>query len=410
MIIPSIDLFDGKAVQWKQGKEPILEQENVFELLEKFSLFGEVAIIDLNAATGKGDNRALITEMLKRHPCRVGGGIRDIDTAKYYIKAGATKLILGTACREDWVKKIHKNALIFSIDARGDQWTTHGWQEDSELTIKELIAPLSENCSEFLYTQVEKEGMMQGLDKERIEQVLKLSPIPVTIAGGVTNLDDVSYLSRLGANMQIGMALYSGAINLNDSLLACLDFKKHPLIPTVVQDIYSKDILMLAYSNQESITAAIKERRGIFYSRSRQALWKKGETSGHTQALKCIDFDCDADTLVFQVEQTGNACHLNRASCFPRNETPFDLTELDKVLDDRKDNAKPGSYTATLFADASLQHAKLREECEELIEAETFEDVRWEAADLLYFTLVNAKAKGVGLQDIINELRSRHNG
>lgn len=408
MLIPSIDLFDGKAVQWRQGREHVLTRDDVFELLDRFSLYGDVAVIDLNAATGKGDNQVLIEQMLKKFPCRVGGGIRDLDKARHYLKAGASKIILGTSAREAWVKKLPREALIFAIDARGDDWLSHGWQNNTGLKIIDLLEELAPNCSEMLYTQVEKEGMMQGLDRVRIEKLLQASPVPLTIAGGVTTYDDVAFLHQRGAKAQIGMAIYTGKMKLPEAVLACLDFSKVGLIPTVVQDIESQQVLMLAYSSEASLRAALEERRGIYFSRSRQKLWRKGETSGHIQTLVRIDWDCDGDTLLFKVKQRGPACHFQRFSCFSRNTPSFNLDSLDRVLADRHLRLPEKSYTTKLFKSQSLQSEKLREETEELIEAQTLDDVRWEAADLLFFTLVHARAKGVGLDQIISELRSRH--
>jgi len=408
MLIPSIDLFNGQAVQWRQGREHVLARDDVFDLLESFSLFGEVAVIDLNAATGKGNNGSLIEEMLKRHPCRVGGGIRDLETARHYLKVGATKIILGTAAREPWVRKLPKEALIFALDAKGDEWLSHGWKKNTGLNTLQVLEDLSPFCSEVLYTQVEKEGMMAGLDRPRITQLVNQSPIQVTVAGGVTTTDDVAFLHQLGAKAQIGMALYTGKLSLQDALLACLDFKKSSLIPTIVQDIASHQILMLAYSSPESLKLALSERKGIYFSRSRQELWRKGETSGNSQELCQVDWDCDGDSLIFKVRQKGPACHFSRYSCFSRVEPRFSLTSLDTVLEQRQKTLPEGSFTAKLFNSVDLQNEKLREETEELIEAENFADARWEAADLLYFTLVKARAMGVGLEDIVAELRSRH--
>ncbi|MBT8449056.1 MAG: phosphoribosyl-AMP cyclohydrolase, partial [Gammaproteobacteria bacterium] len=323
MIIPSIDLMDGKAVQLKQGKEKILERENVFELLEEFSLYGDVAIIDLDAALGKGSNKELIKELLKKRPCRVGGGIRDVETAREYIKAGASKIIIGTQCREDWVKKIDPQFLIFAIDAKGDYWATRGWQETEGDKVLDLIPELEKNCSEFLYTQVEKEGMLQGMDKARISDVIKASKVPVTVAGGITSAEDVSWFSKLGANGQIGMSIYTGKLTLDDCFLAMVDFDKLPMMPTVVQDVATKQVLMLAYSNEASLKSALTNRRGTYWSRSRDELWEKGLTSGNSQRLVSVDVDCDGDTLLFQVEQAGPACHFDRYSCFVRQNPEF---------------------------------------------------------------------------------------
>ena len=408
MLVPSIDLFDGKAVQWRQGVEPVLERENVFELLEEFSLFGEVAIIDLNAATGKGDNCKLIEAMLKRRPARVGGGIRDLEAARHYLKAGASKIIIGTAAQDPFVKELPRDALVFAIDSKGDELVSEGWQRGTGTKTESMLPQLAPHCCEFLYTQVEKEGLMGGLDRERILRIVKASPVPVTVAGGITTLDDLKFLAGLGANGQIGMALYTGAVNLTDSLMAFVRFDDRGLVPTVVQDETSGDVLMMAFSSRESLEIALKERRGVYWSRSRQTLWRKGETSGHEQELLSVDMDCDGDTLLFRVNQKNVACHLQRWSCFPRVSRRFGLAHLDGLLEQRLHNPPEGSYTAKLFASEPLQAEKLREETEELIEAKAHGEVRWEAADLLYFTLVAARYKGVGLQAIVNELRSRH--
>lgn len=407
MLIPSIDLYNGQAVQWRQGKEKVLARDDVFELLDQFSLFGEVAIIDLNATLGEGTNQDLIVQLLRKRRCRVGGGIRDLETARRYLKAGASRIILGTAARAEWVEKLPRESLIFAIDAKGDDWVSHGWRERTSEKVLDLIPDMARRCAEFLYTQVDREGMLQGIDEARIKAVCAASPIPVTVAGGITTLDDIRFLNRLGANGQLGMAIYTGKLDLIDCLVASLDFDKAPLVPTIVQDVETGEVLMLAYSNEASLRTAIAERRGVYFSRSRQQLWRKGDTSGHAQTLHRVDIDCDGDTLLFQVSQHGHACHFPRWSCFPSQTQRFRLSTLDQVLRQRQETSPEGSYSAKLFADAALRAEKLREECEELLEAQSLPDVRWEAADVLYFALIEARAKGVSLAEIENELRTR---
>ena len=409
MLIPSIDLMNGKAVQLKQGKEKVIERDDVFELLEEFSLFGEVAIIDLDAALGTGSNKELIKKLLKVRSCRVGGGIRDLETAKEYIKSGASKIIIGTNCRQDWVKELSKDLLIFAIDAKGDYWSTQGWKTTEKEKVLDLIPELSSRCSEFLYTQVEKEGLLQGIDKERILQVINKSKVPVTIAGGITDLEDIQWFTKLGANGQIGMSIYSGKLNLIDCFLCQVNFEKLPMIPTIVQDVDSEKVLMLAYSNQASLTQALSNKKGIYWSRSRNQLWEKGLTSGSTQELVQADIDCDGDTLLFRVKQTDNACHLERYSCFASQKDDFNLNRLTRLLQKRKEDLPKKSFTTSLFKSAEFRAEKIREEAEELIEAQTEEEVRWEAADLIFFALTDALAKGVTIKEITNELRSRFN-
>jgi len=411
MLIPSIDLLDGKAVQLQQGQaeKKIVEKDDVFGLLEEFSLYGEVAIIDLNAAMGTGSNQELIEKMLRITPCRVGGGIRDLKTAKAYLAAGATKIILGTSATADFVKKLPIQSLIFAIDAKGDYLTTHGWKKTQTQKVVDIIPELAKNCGEFLYTQVNKEGMMGGIDKDRISQVIQASKVPVTVAGGITSYADLQWINKLGANSQIGMAIYSGKMCLNTAFLSLVDFNKMNLIPTVVQDKKTKKVLMMAYSSKESLEVALSNRTGSYYSRSRKELWTKGLTSNNTQKLINVDVDCDGDTLLFQVEQTENACHFDRYSCFASQTKQYSLNTLDEVFEERltsTENEK--SFTKKLFDDEKLQIEKLEEECQELIEATEHNHVRWEAADLLYFTLVMAKSKGVSITEIINDLRSRN--
>lgn len=413
MLIPSIDLLDGKAVQLQQGQaeKKIVEREDVFALLEEFSLYGEVAIIDLNAAMGTGSNQSLIEQMLRKRRCRVGGGIRDLETAKAYLAAGASKIILGTSATADFVKKLPPAALIFAIDAKGDYLTTHGWKKTQQHKVLDVIPELAKNCGEFLYTQVKNEGMMKGIDKDRINDVIEASPIPVTVAGGITSYEDLQWINNKGANSQIGMAIYSGQMSLDSALMSLVDFEKMPLIPTVVQDVDTQKVLMMAYSSKESLQLALSQRTGTYYSRSRKELWTKGLTSGNTQQLIAVDVDCDGDTILFQVKQSGPACHFDRYSCFASQTQNYSLSYLDSVFEQRIEQlgeSDQSSFTQKLFSDSTFQEEKLREECEELIEATEHNHVRWEAADLLFFTLVMAKSKGVSVQEIINDLRSRN--
>ncbi|HOP22515.1 MAG TPA: phosphoribosyl-AMP cyclohydrolase [Gammaproteobacteria bacterium] len=413
MLIPSIDLLDGKAVQLQQGKaeKKIIERKDVFQLLEEFSLYGEVAIIDLNAAMGTGSNQQLIEQMLAVKTCRVGGGIRDLETAKSYLAAGATKIIMGTSARSDFVSKLPKDALIFAIDAKGDFLSTHGWQTTQSEKVLDIIPQLAQNCGEFLYTQIQNEGMMGGIDKDRIRQVIDKSPVPVTVAGGISSYLDLQWINNLGANSQIGMAIYSGKMSLDKALMSLIDFEKAPLVPTVVQDDDTYKVLMLAYSSQESLQTALSQKTGTYYSRSRNEIWTKGLSSGNTQELINVDVDCDGDTLLFKVRQKNNACHFDRYSCFASQRKEYSLDYLDEIFKQRINDAETSeklSFSQKLLTDFELQQEKLREECQELIEAADHNHVRWEAADLMFFTLAMAKSKGVSFKEILNDLRSRN--
>ena len=175
--------------------------------------------------------------------------------------------------------------------------------------------------------------------------------------------------------------------------------------PTVVCDEAGRT-LGLVWSTKESLARAVTERRGIYWSRSRQSLWVKGETSGNTQQLVRVDLDCDRDALRFTVRQAGDGfCHLNRPSCWS---SEFDLADLERTLMDRMARPVAGSGTAKLLADPALLAAKLREEAEELARAQSSDDVVRETADVFYMALVALARGGGTLADVRAELARRH--
>jgi phosphoribosyl-ATP pyrophosphohydrolase len=166
---------------------------------------------------------------------------------------------------------------------------------------------------------------------------------------------------------------------------------------------------MLAYSSAESLKLALKNAKGVYYSRSRQELWEKGKTSGHTQELISCRTDCDRDTLLFKVRQTKAACHTNSYSCFgSHHESPaFSVESLFEVLKERKTNLPEDSYSTTLFKDRKKLLKKITEETFEVTTFESRENLRWEIADLLYFVSTLAVSEGIEWQEIVNELGGR---
>lgn len=195
-----------------------------------------------------------------------------------------------------------------------------------------------------------------------------------------------------------------------------LKYNADGLIPAIVQDHYTKKVLMLAYMNEESLKNSMEEGRTCFFSRSRQQLWRKGETSGNVQEIVSIKTDCDRDTLLVDVIKQGPACHTGAESCFfndiKTGEEQFSYEGLYQMLVDRKINKKEGSYTTYLFEkgiDKILK--KVGEECTEVIigakggdKAETV----FEIADLLYHITVMMIEMGISLDDVTAELAKRH--
>ncbi len=406
MIVPSIDIAKGSTVQLVEGREKALDAGDPLGVAARFAICGEIAVIDLDAAMGTGSNRDLVERLAARFDCRIGGGIRDYETAVRWLDAGARRIILGTAARPELLRRLPRERVIAAVDARAGEVVVEGWRRGTGARMLDRIRELRPFVGGFLVTFVEREGHMRGTDLGLAKAVVEAAgEARVTIAGGVTTAEEIRELDRLGADAQVGMALYTGRLHLADALAAPLrSDRPDGLWPTVVVDELGS-CLGLVYSNADSLRAAVEERRGVYWSRSRAALWRKGETSGAVQELLRVDLDCDRDALRFVVRQRPPGfCHLGRWSCFGREEG---LGRLERVVAARREAAPVGSYTKRLFEDPALLAAKLREEAGELAEAESREDVVWEAADLLYFTLVRLAAAGVPLADVIRHLDRR---
>ena len=201
-------------------------------------------------------------------------------------------------------------------------------------------------------------------------------------------------------------------VNIDD-----LKFDEKGLIPAVVQDYYTKKVLTVAYMNRESLQISVKEGKTCFFSRSRQKLWRKGETSGNVQHIVSIIADCDLDALTVEVVKEGPACHLGTDSCFENavwvnpEYKPFSLPALYDLIKGRKDSPKEGSYTTYLFEkglDKILK--KVGEECTEVIigAKNSKEEATFEISDLTYHVLVLMVEQGITLQDVLDELAARH--
>ncbi|MGI5891428.1 MAG: bifunctional phosphoribosyl-AMP cyclohydrolase/phosphoribosyl-ATP diphosphatase HisIE [Bacillota bacterium] len=201
-------------------------------------------------------------------------------------------------------------------------------------------------------------------------------------------------------------------------MLENLKFDEKGLIPVVVQDYYTKKVLTMAYMNKESLAISIAEKKTCFYSRSRQKLWRKGETSGNFQHIVSIKTDCDNDALLIEVIKDGPACHLGAESCFNdhvfinEQTKEFSFDDLYELIKGRKTTKKEGSYTTYLFEkglDKILK--KVGEECTEVVIAAKNNDKReliFEISDLCYHVMVLMVEQNIAIEDIIDELAKRH--
>lgn len=191
------------------------------------------------------------------------------------------------------------------------------------------------------------------------------------------------------------------------------------LIPVIVQDADTNEVLMMAWTNEEAYDLMLKTGRTHFWSRSRKKLWMKGEESGHVQDIVSIQTDCDADTLLVRVKQTGNACHTGTPTCFGAplygdlDRTAAIVPELKRIIRDRKENPQEGSYTNKLLADEDKVLKKVVEEAGELAIAGKGKDLRaqtWEAADLIYHQMVLFEYLDLPLEEVYKKLSERHRG
>ncbi|MDR0557095.1 MAG: phosphoribosyl-ATP diphosphatase [Treponema sp.] len=424
MVIASIDIQGGKVVQLKQGAELVLQRDNAAELAETFDTYGEVAVIDLDAAMGRGSNAGMIKPLLRKAVCRVGGGVRTVAQAQELVSLGARKIIVGSsafrvngafavniAFLEALSKKIGRERVIVAVDARDNEIVVDGWKTRTGLPLVQSAKAVEPYAGELLFTGVEREGSMTGIDLEPVKQLCAAVSCFVTAAGGVSTLDEIEALAALGCDVQLGMALYTGAISLADAFVRSLNWKKgeilapqpFALLPVIAQSVDGQ-VMMSGFADREAVAETFKRGNLCFHSRTRNTLWMKGEHSGNTLRLIRIRADCDRDALLATVEPAGPVCHTGAWSCFNTNRD-YTWRLLQSVIAGRFRNPTPGSYTATL--DDNLVREKVREEAEELCAAAAHDDIVWEAADLLYFATALITRAGVAVEEVLAELDRR---
>lgn len=317
MIIPSIDIMNGKVVQLKQGKEKVYENQDIESIVEMYKIFPQINVIDLDSAMEKGENKELIKMLCQKITCNVGGGIRSIELAKEYIVNGANSVIVGTRANEEFLKQLPKEKVIVALDTKDGKIAVEGWKKLEEADIYEKMRKLENYCYKFLITNVNVEGLNEGTDLEFFETLVGKTKNDIMVAGGITTIDEIKHIHKLGFDQVLGRTITSGKLNIIDCYIEIMDFEKtNGLIPTIVQDIETKEVLMLAYSNKESLKKTYKIKKATYYSRNRKTLWTKGEKSGNIQYIEKIYLDCDSDTVLFLVKQKGVACHRNKRTCF----------------------------------------------------------------------------------------------
>lgn len=224
MLIPSIDLLGGRIVQLVQGETLAVESRAIDEWIARFTGFSKVQLIDLDAAKAQGDNTELVNRICAALPCRVGGGIRSLDRARAVIAAGASHAIVGSALfgsgaidlafAARLAGDLGPERLIAAVDSKAGHVVIDGWRTALAITAIEAIRQLEPYFGAFLYTHVDREGLLQGTDMGAIRAVRDATAREVIAAGGITTMAEVEELEGMGVDAVVGMAIYTGRMAL----------------------------------------------------------------------------------------------------------------------------------------------------------------------------------------------------
>lgn len=224
MLIPSIDLQDGAVVQLVQGERLAIRDDDVFAWVRRFERFPKVQVIDLDAAMSRGDNLQIVQRIAGSLSCRVGGGVRTVERAQDILTAGATAVIVGSSLFKDgrpdltfaqrMADAVGVERVIAAVDSKGGQVVIHGWKTALPITAAEAIRALEPYCAEFLYTHVDKEGLMAGTDLDAILALRRETTRRLTAAGGITTKEEIDTLHEHDVDAVVGMALYTGRLSL----------------------------------------------------------------------------------------------------------------------------------------------------------------------------------------------------
>ena len=222
MLIPSIDLMDGRIVQLVQGERLELAFDDFDYWINRFAAYPMVQLIDLDAAMRQGSNRVLVETICRRLPCQVGGGLRSAEDGRALLDAGARRVIYGSSLfSENGVNKefaaglrrqLGGEALVFSVDTKAGRVAVKGWKDSVALTPEEAITWLEDSCGAFLYTHVDTEGTMRGFPMDVAAVLRATTARQLIVAGGIREQAEIDALDQMGVDAVAGMAVYSGAL------------------------------------------------------------------------------------------------------------------------------------------------------------------------------------------------------
>lgn len=337
IIIPAIDLINGKCVRLRKGnyKTARMVSENPIETALNFKKDGAtwMHIGDLDGAKlGKPVNINVIKDI--RNECQnisieVGGGIRNMQVLDEYMNIGIDRVVLGTAAIND--KKFISEAIekygekvAVSIDSKEGMVAIEGWINTSDKSFITLTKEMEKlGVRTLIFTDISKNGMMSGPNLDELRLIKRNTSCNIIANGGIRDVSDIKSLSELDLfAIVLGKSLYEGSLNLKEAILFAKEnyfnkfFLKSDLIPAIIQEKSTGEVLMMAYMNKESLQKTLMSGYTWFYSRSKNKLWNKGKKIGNTQKVVSIFADYDLDTLLITVEQKGSACDTGNHTCF----------------------------------------------------------------------------------------------
>lgn len=422
-LIPCIFIAGGKVVKWVNDKTVLCE--DAVKLARYYSDHGadELLVFDLSDSDEDHDNSIDLMRKINRNisiPMVAGGNIKRLEDVKKILYAGAKRAMLnfskpGSAAEvEEAAKRFGKEKIAVSLN---DFDALFKHQQIIEDFTSEIIFMHRLDLNSVMnVTDIPCVILTDTEEKPELFKILKCPGVK-GLSGKYISQSNMDFVTFKEECKQEGIKMTSF-----ESIMDFSQFKlnEQGLLPVIVQHYKTKDVLMLAYMNEEAFDKTIKTGKMTYYSRSRNALWVKGETSGHFQYVKSLTIDCDKDTLLAKVDQIGAACHTGNPTCFfqPLAGTDDEKANPQRIFEhvyhtivDRKQNPKEGSYTNYLFEkgiDKILK--KVGEEVTETVIAAknpNLEELKYEVADLLYHLMVLMVERGLSWEDITQELSDR---
>ncbi|HCA29635.1 MAG TPA: phosphoribosylformimino-5-aminoimidazole carboxamide ribotide isomerase [Ruminococcaceae bacterium] len=334
-----MDIKDGRCVRLYKGDFSTIHQvaDNPLDTAIAFKKAGAewIHMVDLDGAkTGHRINSSIFLEIAQKSGLKVelGGGIRDMKTLEYYLYNGISRCILGSAALKDpqlvrCAVEAFGDRIAVGIDAVNGMVAAEGWLEISNVPYIQMAQQMEKiGVKTLIFTDISKDGTLEGPNFVQLSALTKAVSCNIIASGGIRDLSHICKLADSDIYGAIcGKSLYSRTLHLDSAIVAAdLNqlFKDSPLIPAIIQENETGEVLMLAYMNRESIKRTLDSGTTWFWSRSRQEYWNKGATSGHYQHVVSITADCDDDALLIRVKQDGAACHTGSYSCFFKNITP----------------------------------------------------------------------------------------